>query len=84
MTYDDMMDLKRNEESEGEAGPRPLAFTADEVAQHIHENPDDPDCEVLNLAMERDVAARERYWQQRALDAEERLREYERGYRHAF
>lgn len=48
-------DFQRQEDG---VDPAPLAFTGDEVAQYQYENPDDPDCEILHLAMERDMAAR--------------------------
>jgi hypothetical protein len=48
-------DFQRQENGED---PAPVSFTAEEIAQYQYENPDDQDCEVLDLVMEKDMAAR--------------------------
>ncbi len=74
MSYEDMRAWQMQEQGEG---PRPLTFTADEIAEHQWENPDDQDGEILNMVMEKDMHDRANYWQRRAQEAEARLREIE-------
>lgn len=51
MDYDEMRAMQRREE--GDDRPEPLVFTAEDLI--------DADPEAVELAMERDMAARERY-----------------------
>lgn len=56
--YDDMMDFKNREEQGDDYEPRPLTFTADEMAEMQHDNPDDWQ-EIVDEMMDRDMADRE-------------------------
>lgn len=78
MSYEDMSWFQRNEEAGGDLPPDPLVFTGSDFEEMFGPNgPDDQDIEVLNLAMDRNMAEREDYWRDRAEAAESRLRELE-------
>lgn len=53
-------DIQRQESGE-DSPPETVSYTADEVAEYRWENPDDPDCEVLNMVMERSMQDRVRW-----------------------
>ena len=81
-SYDDMRYFQMCEEA-GPEGVEPpaLAFTGADMEEMFGPGgPDEDGVVALNLAMERSMAERREYWEQRALAAEARLREYERDY----
>lgn len=70
MNYDDAIAFQRREE--GDDSPIPISFTASELDEHFHDNPDD-DGSILMEVMDRDMHDRSNYWERRARNAEAAL-----------